>query len=178
MVVFKGYRLQLFTAIILKRQKLLQPDKYKDFLTDSLQFLVKEERVTVQAFVIMDHHIQLIWQMLWPHTREAVQRDLLKFTAQRIKFDLLENHPQVLPFFKVRAKDREYQFWERKSLSVDMGTKAILEQRLRYMHESSVRAGCVSTPASYRYSSARFYETGVDDWGFLSSGWHHNGGCW
>lgn len=44
---------------------------------------------------------------------EAVQRDFLKYTAQRIKKDLQKKHPDVLAYFKVDAKDREYQFWER-----------------------------------------------------------------
>ncbi len=39
---------------------------------------------------------------------EAVQRDFMKYTAQKIKQDLLRFHPAVLAHFKVNAKDREY----------------------------------------------------------------------
>jgi putative transposase len=37
-----------------------------------------------------------------------------------IKFDLTENHPQVLSHFEVNLKERKYQFWERNPLSVDL----------------------------------------------------------
>lgn len=88
MAVFGKYELQFFTATILEWKKLLRPDKYKDFIIDSFRFLVKEERVVIHAFVIMDNHLHLLWHTRYPHKRAAVQRDLLKFTAQRIKFDL------------------------------------------------------------------------------------------
>jgi hypothetical protein len=32
----------------------------------------------------MNNHLHLIWQMVGDHTREEVQRDFLKFTAQQI----------------------------------------------------------------------------------------------
>ena len=43
-----------------------------------------------------------------------VQRDFMKYTAQKIKQDLRRNHPGVLTHFKVEAKDREYQFLGKK----------------------------------------------------------------
>jgi hypothetical protein len=42
--------------------------------------------------------------------RENVQRDFLKFTSQKIKYDLMENKKESLQQFKVNAKDRQYQF--------------------------------------------------------------------
>jgi putative transposase len=95
-----------FTATNLEWKKLLQPDKYKDIVISSMKFLVKERRVKIFSFVIMDNHIHLIWQMLPDNDPEAVQRDFLKYTAQRIQKDLQKNHPEVLAQFKVDAKDR------------------------------------------------------------------------
>jgi len=81
----------------------------------------------------------------------------------------MENHPDILAHFKVAAKDRMYQFWERNALSVDIVTEAVLLQKLRYIHENPAKAGMTDNPAEYWYSSARFYETGLDDWQFLSA---------
>ncbi len=72
----------------------------------------------VYAFVIMPNHFHLIWQVHHGHKREEVQRDFLKYTAQKIKYDLIEKHPEVLKRFAVKAKDRKYQFWERNPLSL------------------------------------------------------------
>ena len=55
---------QFFTATILDWKKLLKPDKYKDFIIGSLKFLVENNRVKVNGFVIMDNHIHILWQMM------------------------------------------------------------------------------------------------------------------
>ncbi|MFA6057438.1 MAG: transposase [Taibaiella sp.] len=169
MSVFRKYELQFFTATILEWKKLLKPEKYKNIIINSLRFLVKELRVTIHGFVIMDNHIHIIWCIHHPFTREQVQRDFLKFTAQAIKFDLITSHPQVLPHFSVEAKDRKFQFWERNPLSMDLWNEAIVIQKLTYVHENPVKAGIVANPSNYKYSSAMFYETGIDTFGFLTA---------
>ena len=78
---------------------LLKPEKYKDVIINSLQFLVENNRIKVNAFVVMDNHIHLIWQMMAGIRSEAVQRDFMKFTAQKIKQDLIKNHPAGLSHF-------------------------------------------------------------------------------
>jgi putative transposase len=40
---------QFFTATILEWKKLLKPEKYKDIIISSLQFLVENNRVRVNA---------------------------------------------------------------------------------------------------------------------------------
>src|SRR5689334_5523859 len=99
---------------------------------------------------------------------QAIQRDFLKFTAQRIKHDLACNHPAVLPYFKVNAADRVYQFWERNPLSIELRTHKVFLQKLEYIHWNPVRAGICKLPEEYHYSVAFFYETGIDNWGFLT----------
>jgi hypothetical protein len=94
----------------------------------------------------------------------------LKYTAQQIKHDLQLNDPELLKNFFVGAADRAYQFWERNPLSIELRNHAVYRQKLDYIHLNPVRAGLCKYPEEYLYSSARFYETGVDDWGFLS---HH-----
>ncbi len=158
---------QYFTATILQWKKLLQLEKYKDIITGSLKFLVTDKRIKLFSFVIMDNHIHLIWQMQWDSDPEAVQRDFLKYTAQRIKKDLQKKHPEVLAHFKVEAKDREYQFWKRNPLSVELRNHTVFRQKLDYIHWNPVKAGMCKLPEEYKYSSALFYETGVDNWGFL-----------
>lgn len=146
---------------------MLKPDKYKDIVISSMRFLVMDKRVKIFCFVIMDNHIHLIWQMMPDNDPEAVQRDFLKYTAQRIKKDLQKNHPAVLAQFKVEAKDRKYQFWKRNALSVELRHHLVFRQKLDYIHENPVKAGLCKLPEEYNYSSALFYETGIDNWGFL-----------
>lgn len=162
--------IQFFTATNLWWKKLLQPDKYKQIIIDSLKFLVEKERVKVYGFVIMPNHIHIIWKINENHKLEDVQRDFLKYTAQMIKFDLTENHPQVLPHFEVNLKDRKYQFWERNPLSIDLYSRKVVAQKLRYIHANPIQEKweLAMITEDYWFSSARFYELGIDDFGFLT----------
>jgi putative transposase len=159
---------QFFTATILEWKRLLQPDKYKAIIVESLRFLVTTNRVIVYGFVIMSNHLHLVWQMKAGSKPQDVQRDFLKFTGQQMKQDLLVNHPQVLEQFRVNAPDRRYQFWERNALSVELRSEKVLVQKLDYIHDNPVRAGLCTLPEVYSFSSALFYHSGVDKWGFLT----------
>ncbi len=157
---------QFFTATNLEWKKLLKPDK--NIIVSSMKFLVQDKRVKIYSFVIMENHVHLIWQIMPGNNLEEVQRDFLKYTAQQIKKDLTRRHPEVLAHFKVNAKDRDYQFWERNALSIELRTPWVFMQKLEYIHWNPVQGGICNLPEEYNYSSARFYETGIDNWGFLS----------
>ena len=88
--------------------------------------------------------------------------------SQTIKRDLEKNHPKVLEKFYVGAKDREYQFWKRNPLSIDLWTKEVFMQKMEYIHYNPVLARLRDYPEDYKYSSAKFYENGMDEFGFLT----------
>jgi REP element-mobilizing transposase RayT len=123
MPLLTEYYPQFFTATILEWKPLLKQDKYKDIIIDSLRFLVQQNRVNVYSFVIIPNHIHLIWQIQSGHKRENVQRDFLKYIAQKIKFDLLKNDKEWLQQFKVDAKDRRYP--RLTGRAGDLGKKSI-----------------------------------------------------
>lgn len=169
---YPTYHPQFFTATILEWKHLLKQDKYKDEIIQRLQFLVREEKMRLFAFVIMSNHFHLIWQALPNNTPLNLQHSLLSYTAKNIKSDLQNNHPNVLTYFKVDAKDRIYQFWERNSLGIELYTHDVFIQKLDYIHYNPVKAGLCKFPEEYYYSSAKFYELGIDDFGMLS---HYKG---
>jgi len=161
---------QFFTDSIKGWYKLLEHDKYKDIIVNSLRFLVEDKRIKLYTFVIMSDHLHLIWQMQPLIHPQHVQRDFLKYTAQQIKHDLQKNHPELLSHFESDANDRTYQFWKRRALSIELRTNKVYRQKLDYIHLNPVKAGFCKLPEEYKYSSALFYETGIDNWGYLS---HH-----
>ena len=160
---------QFYTATILEWKPLLGQQKYKQVIIQSLQYFTTNKKITLYAFVIMNNHIHLIWQALPGNTPGQIQLSFMKYTTQQIKFDLVQNHPMVLDKFRVNAKDREHQFWERNPLSIDLYTHDIFTQKLEYIHWNSVKARLCSLPEEYYYSSARFYYTGVDDFNMLTN---------
>ena len=165
------YHPQFFTATILEWKHLLKEDEFKDIIIKSLQFLTNEKSVVIYAFVIMPNHIHLIWQIQDGFKRDKIQLRFLRFTAQQMKFRLLETNKSKLENYRVNAKDREYQFWERNALSIDLWSEGVFMQKLEYIHNNPLQEKwrLVEFPEDYRYSSAGFYETGYDEFGILTS---------
>ena len=155
------------TVTCLEWTPLLEEDRFKDIIVNSLSFLSENKRVTVYSFVIMRNHFHLIWQMLGNHKREAVQRDFLKYTAQQILKILLKEKSPFLDKLLVRAKDRKYQIWERNSLSIPLWSGQVIHQKLEYIHYNPVSADLCNYPDEYKYSSARFYYRQDRQWKFL-----------
>ena len=162
-----NYHPSFFTATCLEWKKLLKLEKYKDIVVESLRFLVVENRINLYGFAIMDNHIHLIWQIKGTYKKEEVQLSFLRFTAQKIKQDLEINNPYALEKYRVNAKDRTYQFWERNALHIELSNESILIQKLDYIHDNPVKAGYSLCPEDYKYSSYRFYNGQDDEFEFL-----------
>ena len=163
---------QYFTASIRNWLPLLASDKYKNIITDSLHFIVENKRIELNAFVVMDNHIHLIWQPLPGHSLSSVQLSFMKFTAQQIKFALEIDNPALLEQCKVNKTDREYQIWKRKPLSIELSSEKVFLQKLEYIHFNPVKAGICLYPEFYHFSAAFFYENGLDHFKMLT---HYKG---
>jgi putative transposase len=69
---------------------------------------------------------------------------------------------------RTKTEDRTYQFWKRNSLSIELRSTTIFNQKLEYIHNNPVKAGLCINPEDYYYSPAKFYATGIDDFGMLT----------
>jgi putative transposase len=80
------------------------------------------------------------------------------------------NDDPLFESLRVTAPDRHYQIWERNSLHIDIYSEKVLLQKLNYLHNNPIQVKWqLSTlPESYQYSSARFYETGFDEFSVLT----------
>jgi putative transposase len=166
------YYPQFLTATILEWKHLLADDNHKDIIINSLQFLVKEKRIILNAFapiaIGVSNHMHLIWQPTFAFTPSDIQASLMKQTAKQLKLALGKNDATALQDFKVNKYDRNYQIWQRDSLSIELRTHAVFMQKLEYIHYNPVKAGLCINPEDYYYSSARFYATGKDSFGMLA----------
>ena len=129
--------------------------------------MVENKRIELNAFVVMDNHIHLIWQPLPGQSLSSIQLSFMKFTAQQIKFALAIDNPVLLEQCKVNKTDREYQIWKRKPLSIELGSEKIFLQKLEYSHYNPVKANICNYPEDYHFSSALFYENGLDHFKML-----------
>jgi putative transposase len=167
------YHPQFFTATVLEWKHLLKEDDFKDIIINSLKFLKNEKSIVIYGFVIMPNHIHILWQIQDGFKQEKIQLRFLKFTAQQMKFKLSLTDGSALEQYRVGAKDREYQFWERNALSIDLWSPNVFIQKLDYIHNNPIQGKwhLAEFPEDYRYSSAGFYLTGYDEFGLLT---HYN----
>ena len=93
-----------------------------------------------------------------------VQQQFLKFTAQKLKFHLLDNgHKDELEMFRSTQRDREYHFWERRPWRAILPNRNIVLQKLHYIHVNPVTAGLCAKEEDYLYSSAAFIMITIPD---------------
>ncbi len=169
---YSQYPPDFITITCLEWKRVLADDHIKDIIIDSLNFLVKRQRIHLYSFVIMDNHFHLIWQMRGDYERQDVQRDFLKYTGQQILQTLKRERIPIYEELLVNARDRKYQVWERNSLSISLYSFAVFMQKLNYVHNNPVVAGICNTAVEYKYSSAAFYYKSDSTWDFLT---HFNG---
>ena len=86
----------------------------------------------------------------------------------QIEFALAHDNPVLLEQCKVNKTDREYQIWKRNPLSIELGSEKIFLQKLEYIHYNPVKANICNYPEDYHFSSALFYENGLDHFKMLT----------
>ena len=163
--------LYFFTATILNWKHALKENYRKDFIIESLQFLKKENRINIYGYVIMPNHIHLLWENKLEYSNRwklLTQGSLLKYTAANIIASM--NASEKL-YHQVNSSDRDFQIWERDPLWIDCFNIEVATQKLNYIHQNpcTEKWSLAGAIGEYRYSSASFYETGIDEFGIMSS---------
>ncbi len=162
-------KIYFWTATINNWNKLLQEDVLKEIIVSSLKYLSAKKKIQVYAFVIMPTHIHFIWQIMEMNGKEKSHTSFLKYTAHSFKKYLEQYDPRLLQLFVVDATNKDYEFWQRDSLAFELLKKQTIMQKLEYIHNNPTAEHwkLCKEPTSYQYSSAKFYENGIDDFGFL-----------
>lgn len=162
-------KIYFYTATIHNWQPLLQSNNNKQVIIDSLKFLSDKGLITVYAFVIMPNHIHLIWQQNAANGGETPKGSLLKHTAH-VFLKQLQAANATSPYI-VSAANKKHEIWQRDSLGIEIYSRAVAQQKLEYIHFNPLKGKWVlaKDDLGYYYSSARFYETGIDEFGFLKN---------
>lgn len=158
-----------FTATINHWYRLLENDEVKQIIIDSLKNLSQRGRIEVYSFVVMPNHVHIIWKINGSKNEELPHVSFLKFTAHSFKKYLVKNDEVSLRKYAVEAKNKEYEFWQRDSLAFLLDRRETAVQKLDYIHANPLAAHwqLCDEPADYQFSSAKYYETSIDEFGFL-----------
>lgn len=87
------------------------------------------------------------------------------------KKKLLAENPSLLKEYSIEKSDRNFQFWKRDPLAIPLINEKILVQRLKYIHDNPTKGkwDLCEWPEEYRWSSARFYQNGYDEFNILKN---------
>jgi putative transposase len=101
--------------------------------------------------------------------KETPKGSLLKYTAHVFLEHLKATGKSGL--YKIDASNKKHEIWRRDSLGIKIYNKKIAHQKLNYIHFNPVsgRWQLSKNDLDYYYSSARFYEPGIDEFGFLKN---------
>ncbi len=77
---------------------------------------------------------------------------------------------QTLEEYVSEQKDRNYLFWQRDPLAILITDKKMAGEKSDYMHYNPLQPHwrLCKEAAEYRFSSAKFYETGEDEFKILT----------
>lgn len=162
-------KIYFWTATIYKWYNLLQDDKLKDIIIDYLKILSGEGKISMYGFVIMPTHLHFMWQQNKFNGKEQPKGSFMKYTAHKFRAYLEQENK--LHLYKVNAANKAHEIWQRDSMGIEIYSPAVAKQKLDYIHGNPVKGkwDLAKDDISYYYSSAKFYETGVDDFGFLNN---------
>ncbi|WAC15051.1 REP-associated tyrosine transposase [Dyadobacter pollutisoli] len=136
--------------------------KYADEIIKNLNYCIEHKGLEVYEFCIMSNHLHLICSAKDGEVGKVI-RDFKSFTAKEI-IRLIDENPQesrkewLLYMFRYFAKGSspkcEFQFWQHHNHPIWLESRRFILQRTRYIWNNPVKAGIVSEPQHYIYSSA------------------------
>lgn len=139
--------------------------KQKAGIIESLQFCQKEKGLEIYAYCIMSNHLHMICKAVAEISLPEIMRDFKKFTSKQI-IKTIELEPdsrrdRTLEYFKNACdhlqRNQKYKVWQDGYHAEILYSRKFLLQKLNYIHNNPVKAGIVSTPEHYLFSSARIY---------------------
>ena len=150
--------------------KLLEEDSFKNIIIDCWRNLVNRNKIRIYGFVIMPNHLHVVWEMLEKNGKEMPYASFNKFTSHQFLETLRTKNNSILTVYKENNKERKHRFWQRDQLAIEMDSKRKVEQKLEYIHFNPLQEqwNLASRPEAYKWSSAKFYESGVDEFAILT----------
>jgi putative transposase len=129
---------------------------YSDVIVQALIYMRKQNAVPVYGFVIMPNHLHLLTGV---PSAEQLHDSLIafrKFTAKNL-VERLKLNFETWALAGLQAGQKDFSVYEVEFHPKDASQHDVFYQKLEYIHMNPVRAGFVSRPEDWLYSSARSY---------------------
>jgi REP element-mobilizing transposase RayT len=134
---------------------------YYDILVGSLRHVLHEHRAPLLAYVLMPSHVHLIPAMPAGESISDLMRDFKKYTSTTIREQLQRERREAFLETLHRngklKKHQEFKLWMDRFDDNVIRDDKTLATKIEYIHNNPVKAGFVSTPEDWIYSSAADY---------------------
>ncbi len=140
-------------------------NEYKNILIESWKYCQQNKGLIIYAWVIMSSHVHMIISSR-NEKPDNIIRDIKRHTAGQLRRAIFENpqesRKEWMLWLMKRAgiknkNNNDFQFWQQDNKPIELTDNKLINQKLDYIHSNPVRAGIVSNPEDYIYSSARDY---------------------
>ena len=138
--------------------------KYRDLILEIFTFCREKKELLIGAYVIMSNHIHVIWTAPNNNLSDII-RDFKTFTSKAIT-NAVKKEPEsrldwLLYMFQYYANETNandyFKVWTGQNHPEEICSEGFMRQKIQYIHQNPVRAGFVSEPEHYVYSSALNY---------------------
>jgi len=149
-----------------KRIPLLTKQRSCQWIVDAIGLSRERNPFDLWAWVIMPEHVHLALYPLQETKIAAILKTLKQSVSKRAINWLKENSPDYLPTIEDVQPNgkRTYRFWQRGG-GYDRNLRSVrdIHEKILYIHQNPVVRGLAPRSTDYRWSSAKAWETGVND---------------
>lgn len=153
---------------------------YFNVLANNLAYCRSSKGMEVYAFCFMPSHVHLIFRSEHEEP-SSLLRDFKKFTSKEM-IEKIQSHPResrkewLLSMFSAAADRNKdvwhHQFWQHHNKPIELWSTKVTKQKLDYIHNNPVKAGFVTEPTHWKWSSAKNFAGDhsiiqIDEIGFL-----------
>lgn len=134
----------------------------RDIIVKGLQRGQEKESLEIYCYVLMSNHLHVICRRVGADLKEFMGR-FKSFTAKEIIKSIHQDSREIrkewmLREFRLFAQQssqyKDYHIWHYTDYPILLYNNHIIEQKRNYIHNNPVRAGIVTDPTTYLYSSA------------------------
>jgi putative transposase len=147
-----------------RRLKLLTNNPWKEKLSREIDEACEAEQLLLIAFVYMPEHVHLL---LWPLTNEPRIDIFLKRIKRPVSVlardNLRASGSRLLDQLTIRERPGKtvFRFWqEGPGYDRNLQTAQAVQASIDYIHLNPVKRGLCQQASNWRWSSARYYESG------------------
>jgi putative transposase len=149
------------TSSVVGFVKLFNLKSLCDIMIDGLIYYQSREDFTILAYVIMPEHFHLVIKVSKGLTVSKCIGNFKRITSRKITSELegTRNKGFLSSLRKSAMLEptKDSRVWEYRFDSFVITNENTLRQKIDYIHNNPVKAGLVSEPTQWRYSSARNY---------------------